>query len=304
MSSLLGASSLSGRIRGSRNKSSTLHSAKHHCGWLKLGFYLICLQLACAVQPPPGCSDKSPAELAAPAHDDVHPPVHAVCHLTRRGSSSETFDHKYSYFLSWGKLKETEEIRWKKLQKRPWHLPSRGCPCDTVVDFSYVLFLEKRHEMSHPILKYLYIREVYIILLFVPLSSLAESLLMSFSQLQGSSQFCPESFLCKHFFCARLDGYAGGGSTALSACLADSWIPLCWQICLLSFSCFSSWPPPLHSVVSGCSCPSVRALRMHDVVLKQMLHLTKPDISSVFLWRGNQGPALSLCVGYLLRSCI
>lgn len=181
----------------------------------------------------------------------------------------------------------------------------KGLPCDTVVDFSYVLFLEKRHEMSHPILKYLYIREVYIILLFVPLSSLAESLLMmSFSQLQGSSQFCPESFICKHFFCARLDGYAGGGSTALSACLADSWIPLCWQICLLSFSCFSSWPPLLHSVVSGCSCPSVRALRMHDVVLKQMLHLTKPDISSVFLWRGNQGPALSLCVGYLLRSCI
>lgn len=71
-----------------------------------MGFYLICLQLACAVQPPPGCSDMSPAELAAPAHNDVHPPVHAVCHLTRRGSSSETFDHKYSYFLSWGKLKD------------------------------------------------------------------------------------------------------------------------------------------------------------------------------------------------------
>lgn len=105
--SLLGASSLSSHVWGSRNKSSALHSAKHHSGWLKLGFYLICLQLACAVQPPPGCSDKSPAELAAPAHDDVHPPVHAVCHLTRRGSSSETFDHKYSSFLSWGKLKET-----------------------------------------------------------------------------------------------------------------------------------------------------------------------------------------------------
>lgn len=72
-----------------------------------MGFYLICLQFALAVQPPPACSDKSPAELAAPAHDDVHPPVRAVCHLTRRGSNSETFDHKYSYFLSWGKLKET-----------------------------------------------------------------------------------------------------------------------------------------------------------------------------------------------------
>lgn len=159
--------------------------------------------------------------------------------------------------------------------------------------------------MSHPILKYLYIREAYIILLFVPLSSLAESLLMmSCSQLQGCSQFCLESFLCKHLFCACLDGYTGGGSTALSACLADSWIPLCWQICLLSFSCLSSWPPTLHSVVSGRSCPSVRALRMDDVVLKQMLHLTESVISSVCLWRENQGPAFSLCVGYLLRRCI
>lgn len=163
--------------------------------------------------------------------------------------------------------------------------------------------------MFHPILLYLYIKEVYIILLFVLLSSVANSLLMmSCCQLQGSSQFCPESFLCRHLFCACLDGYTGGDSTALPACLADSWIPLCWQICLPSFSCFSSWPPTLHFVVSGLSCPSVRALWMHNVVLKQMpqalLRLTRSVISSVFLWTGNQGPAFSLCVGYLLRNCI
>lgn len=104
---------------------------------------------------------------------------------------------------------------------------------------------------------------MYIILLFVPLSSVTESLSMiSCCQLQGISQFCPESFLCKHLFCGCLDGYTGGGSTALPACLADCRIPLCWQICLLSFSCFSSWPPTLHFVVSGHSCPSVRALWM------------------------------------------
>lgn len=99
---------------------------------------------------------------------------------------------------------------------------------------------------------------------------LLQSLLMiNCCQLQGSSQFCSESFLSKHLFCACLDGYTGGGSTALPACLADSQIPLCWQICLLSFSCFSSWPPTLPFVVSGRSCPSVLALWMHDV-LKQM----------------------------------
>lgn len=125
--------------------------------------------------------------------------------------------------------------------------------------------------MSHPILLYLYIREAYIILLFVPLSSVAESLLMiSCCQLQGSSQFCPESFLCKHLCCACLDGYTGAGSTALPACLADSWIPLCWQTRLFTFSYFSSWPPTLHFVVSGHSCPSVRALWVDDVVLQQM----------------------------------
>lgn len=72
-----------------------------------LGFYLICLQFASVVQPPPGCSDVSPAEPAAPVHDDVHPPVPAVCRLTRRGSSNECLDHKYSSFLSWEKWKET-----------------------------------------------------------------------------------------------------------------------------------------------------------------------------------------------------
>lgn len=163
--------------------------------------------------------------------------------------------------------------------------------------------------MSQPILLYLYIREVYIILLFVPLSSIAESFFDD-ELLSAAGKFPILSWIIlrKHLFCACLDGYTGGGSTALPAYLADSWIPLCWQICLPSFSCFSSWPPTLHFVVSGLSCPSARALWVHDVVLEQMpqalLHLTKSVISSVFLWRGNQGSAFSLCAGYLLRKCI
>lgn len=63
--------------------------------------------------------------------------------------------------------------------------------------------------MSHRILLYLYIRETYIILLFVPLSSpFAESSLMTdCCQPQGRSPLRPESFLLRHLFCACLDGY-------------------------------------------------------------------------------------------------
>lgn len=141
-------------------------------------------------------------------------------------------------------MKETlKRSSGRSCKKRPWHLSSRGCPCGAVVDFSYVLLLEERREMSHPVLLYLYIRETYIILLFVPLSSpFAESSLMiNCSQLQGRSPLRPESFLCRHF-CACRDGYVvvvqycrharmtpgsprGHKSASLVSLVSSSWPP-------------------------------------------------------------------------------
>lgn len=54
-------------------------------------------------------------------------------------------------------------------------------------------------------------------------------------QLQGRSLMHPESFSCRHLC---LPWWILHGSAVLLAYSDDSWIPLWWQICLLSFSCF------------------------------------------------------------------
>lgn len=125
--------------------------------------------------------------------------------------------------------------------------------------------------MFHPVLPYLYIRETYILLLFVPLSSpFAESSLMiNCRQLQGRSLLHPESFLCRHLFCACLDGcvvvvqYCRHARMTPGSPRGDKSASL---VSLVS----NSWPPTLPFVVSGRSCPNVLAFWRCYVVLKQM----------------------------------
>ena len=163
--------------------------------------------------------------------------------------------------------------------------------------------------MSHSILLYLYFRETYIILLFVPLSSpFAESSLMiDCCQLQGRSPMRPESFLCRHLFCVCLDGYVVVVQYCRHACMTPGSRHGDKSVSFVSLVS-SSWPPPLPFVVSGRSCPSALAFWRCYVVLKQMppgfAVCHHSAISSVFWWRGNQGPPFFLHVGYLLWSRI